>query len=234
MSLDRLNLVPTPVVISPLVPMLSQLHSSTLSTSKPTVTPKAGGFSTASNAAKDFFNAVMEGFYDGIMILNHQGNLFHINQRALELCNLLTTQTCHSAAALPPCLGSMCQQMIESRDLFPDHTLVLTQTLDCIERRSVRVRVQWLELEAEDSPYLLIMLEDQTETAKAAALLESVQFGLTPRETEVWILRSINYSYDEIAEELFIALNTVKRHLKSIYAKRKDTLGDTLDYAEAR
>jgi DNA-binding CsgD family transcriptional regulator len=205
--------------------------SSTLAADPAQTPSQVSGFATASIAAKHFFTVVMEGFFDGVMILTQQGDLFHGNRRAMELCNLLGTEDCRSGAALPPCLWSMCEQIIESRCIFPDHNLVLTQTLDCIERKSVRVRVQWLELEAEDSPYLLVMLEDQTETARAAALLESVQFNLTPRETEVWILRSINYSYDEIAAALFITLNTVKRHLKSIYAKRKEVLGDAPDYA---
>lgn len=190
-------------------------------------------FASSDTTNQQFFHAVMEGFFDGVMILTQQGDVFHVNQRALELCNLLGTDACHQADSLPPCLWAVCEQLIEGRDMFPEHNLVLTQTLDCIERRSVRVRVQWLELEAEDNLFLLVILEDQTETAKAAALLDSVRFGLTSRETEVWILRSINYSYDEIAAELFITLNTVKRHLKSIYAKRKEVLGDMLDYADA-
>jgi DNA-binding CsgD family transcriptional regulator len=114
--------------------------------------------------------------------------------------------------------------MIKSREVFPEHNPVFTQILDCVEGRTIRVRVQWLTLERFNSPYLLIMLEDQTQTAKTAALLEAVQFNLTPRETQVWVLRSINYSYEEIAHELFITLNTVKRHLKSIYAKRREGL----------
>lgn len=166
------------------------------------------------------------------MILTQQGQVFHANHRALELCNLLGTEACQQVKTLPPCLWSMCEQLIASRTLFPGQHLVFTQSLDCIERRSVRARVQWLDLEDEATSYLLVILEDQTATARAAAMLDSVQFGLTPRETEVWILRCINYSYEEIAADLFITLNTVKRHLKSIYAKRKEALGEALDEAE--
>ena len=36
------------------------------------------------------------------------------------------------------------------------------------------------------------------------------------------MLRRANRTYDEIARELYITVNTVKRHLKSIYAKRKE------------
>ncbi len=213
--------------------MYSSVTSSTESIDKPAVDTKIEGFASSSMATKQFFHAVMEGFLDGVMILTPQGEIFHINQRALELCNLLGTDDCQKAESLPPCLWAVCEQLIEGRDIFPDHNLVLTQTLDCIERRSVRVRVQWLALEAEATLFLLVILEDQTEIAKAAAMLDSVRFGLTSREVEVWMLRSINYSYEEIAAELFITLNTVKRHLKSIYAKRKEVLGDELDSAGA-
>lgn len=212
--------------------MLSSLLSS-LSIEKPILDPDVRGFSPSSPSTKEFFHAVMEGFLDGVMVLTQQGEFFHVNQRALELCNLLGTEACQKPESLPPCLWSVCEQLIEGRDVFPDHNLVLTQTLGCIERRSVRVRVQWLELDTEADLLLLVMLEDQTETAKAAALLDSVRFGLTSRETEVWILRSINYSYEEVAAELFITLNTVKRHLKSIYAKRREVLGDFLEVANA-
>jgi DNA-binding CsgD family transcriptional regulator len=209
--------------------MVSSPHAITAGFNRQSVDSPLTDDSLASANARAFFEAVMEGFWDGILILTQQGEVFHANQRALELCNLLGSGACQSAKTLPPCLWSMCEQVIDGQQVFCDPSLVFTQTLDCIEKRSVRARVQWLALEAAPSPYLLVMLEDQTATARAAAMLESVQFGLTPRETEVWILRSINYSYEEIAEELFITLNTVKCHLKSVYAKRKEVLGEDAD-----
>ena len=45
--------------------------------------------------------------------------------------------------------------------------------------------------------------------------------NLTSREQEIWSLRRSNYSYKEIAAELHITLNTVKKHLKNIYSKRE-------------
>jgi WD40 repeat protein len=49
--------------------------------------------------------------------------------------------------------------------------------------------------------------------------------GLTPREQDIWLLYRTNYSYKQIANELNISLNTVKKHMKNIYAKLHDLHG---------
>ena len=51
------------------------------------------------------------------------------------------------------------------------------------------------------------------------ALVEAKRYGLTTRETVVWRLRRGGSSYQQISEELFITLNTVKRHLQAIHCK---------------
>lgn len=43
--------------------------------------------------------------------------------------------------------------------------------------------------------------------------------GLTPREMEVSALIKDGFDDDEIAARLFIAANTLRNHLKSIYKK---------------
>lgn len=45
------------------------------------------------------------------------------------------------------------------------------------------------------------------------------KYGLTCREAEVWFLHRNKYSYKEIADKLFVTINTVKKHMKNIYAK---------------
>jgi DNA-binding NarL/FixJ family response regulator len=48
------------------------------------------------------------------------------------------------------------------------------------------------------------------------ALVEAQRWGLTPRQGEVWWLRQCGCSYGEIAQRLFISVNTVKRHCQAI------------------
>ena len=49
---------------------------------------------------------------------------------------------------------------------------------------------------------------------------EIERYGLTPRQAEVWRLRQQGYEYSEIANQLFISVNTVEKHLKNIQVKR--------------
>jgi DNA-binding CsgD family transcriptional regulator len=55
-------------------------------------------------------------------------------------------------------------------------------------------------------------------------IAEVDKYGLTPREAEVWLLRRAKYALKEIATELSISLNTVKKHIKNIHAKREIVL----------
>jgi DNA-binding CsgD family transcriptional regulator len=162
---------------------------------------------------------VLEGFPDGVLLLNAEGDRLHINQKGRQLCHLLSPEQ-----AIPPAIWSLCEKLIEGRKLLPELHLVLTDTVTTATGLTLLIRVQWIEFGPEAKACLLVMVEDQAHTAKVSALLESRRYNLTPRETEVWLLRKANCTYEEIAKRLFIALNTVKRHLKSIHAKRKQVL----------
>lgn len=60
-----------------------------------------------------------------------------------------------------------------------------------------------------------------TDEVPESLRIECAKYGLTPREAEVWILRQQKKSYKQIASELFITVDTVKKHFKSIFAKRE-------------
>jgi DNA-binding CsgD family transcriptional regulator len=51
------------------------------------------------------------------------------------------------------------------------------------------------------------------------AIAEAQEWRLTPRETEVWLLRRSGYTSIGIASQLGITINTVKKHFKNIYRK---------------
>ena len=163
-------------------------------------------------------NAVLEGFVDGILVLAEDGTCVHSNQKGRTLCRDLSDGT----SSLPPCLQTMGQHLLESRELYPEALLVLTQEFTSRSGAQIRARIQWLDFPATPTAYLLVSLENKTRSAQSSALLEAMQYNLTPRERAVWVLRRANRTYDEIAKELYITVNTVKRHLKSIYAKRKE------------
>lgn len=68
---------------------------------------------------------------------------------------------------------------------------------------------------------MVVFLEDRQETQLEDLRLQKEQYDLTERETEIWMLLQQEYSYQEIARRLQISLNTVKTHVKNIYAKRR-------------
>jgi DNA-binding CsgD family transcriptional regulator len=78
-----------------------------------------------------------------------------------------------------------------------------------------------LNLDAIQSPCVLVTLEDRLQSIQSTAIAEGHRYGLTPREAEVWLRYRASYSYKDIASELYISHNTVKKHMKSIHAKRQ-------------
>lgn len=165
--------------------------------------------------------AVVEGFADGLLLLTPAGQLLYANRRGYHLCHQMANDW--SIRTPPEPIWTLCQYLIESQGKWPDRPIVLSNTL-ITPAGTLRVRVQWFQFGDPAQDCLMITLEDQAQAAKNSALFEARQFNLTERETEVWLLRKTNYSYEDIAQQLYITTNTVKRHLKSIYAKRKQIL----------
>jgi DNA-binding CsgD family transcriptional regulator len=111
--------------------------------------------------------------------------------------------------------------LIESSDLPLDRAGILETELSSNRPTLLRIRVRSLKLSAKARPYLLVILEDRYQSTQNVAISEADRYGLTPREADVWLLRRTNHSFKDIAAELHISLNTVKKHMKNIQAKRE-------------
>lgn len=60
---------------------------------------------------------------------------------------------------------------------------------------------------------------------RCQAIEEASLYGLTDRETHIWLLQRVNHqTYKEIALALNMTPNSVKRHIKSILAKQQSHL----------
>ncbi len=164
--------------------------------------------------------AVIESFVDGILILTTEGELLHANECAREMCLQLSPE--NKGNVIPVEIWQVCESLMESRELFPNEKIFMEFEVD---KQSVklRIRARWLDIDDnnEDS-YMIVTLEDCHESSQNMAIRDAKKFGLTERETEVWLLRRENFSYKEIAKQLYITINTVKKHLKNIYAKQQD------------
>ncbi|MBD2183048.1 LuxR family transcriptional regulator [Planktothrix sp. FACHB-1355] len=167
-----------------------------------------------------FLKGVLEGFIDGILILTEQGELLHANQTATKICDRLR-KVSDKHNLVPEEIWRVCQSLIESRDLFPDRKMTIESEISKGDSIDFRVRVRWLKLEQIERPCLLVTLEDRHQSLQRIVINDAYLYNLTPREGEVWLLYRANYSYKEIADKLYITLNTVKKHMKNIHAKRK-------------
>ena len=119
----------------------------------------------------------------------------------------------------------MCQYLIDSRQIFPHQHWFIDSAISTNETTTLNVRVRWFQVETIADPCLLLMLEDRFELLKNWSIEEAKRYGLTPREKETWILHRSNYTYKEIASELNITPNTVKKHMQSIHTKQKGIYG---------
>jgi DNA-binding CsgD family transcriptional regulator len=167
---------------------------------------------------------VIESFVDGILILTAKGEVLHINEYARQICYNINPGKGSSQSALPEEIKRVCKSLIESRELFPEEKIFVESEILLKESVEILIRARWLELSNREQNFLLVTLENRNQTNLSMALADAKKYGLTEREVEVWLLRKANLSYREIANRLYITINTVKKHVKSIYAKQQRML----------
>jgi DNA-binding CsgD family transcriptional regulator len=163
---------------------------------------------------------VIEKFIDGILILTDRGEWVQANDSARQICTQLI-QGKAQPNSVPHEIWCICQALIESRNSYPDESLIIESDLTTPKSAPLRVRVRWLKLNSIKHPCLLVILEDRYQSNQNLALAEVEKYGFTAREAQVWLLRRANYTCKEIAAKLYISLNTVKKHMKNIHAKRE-------------
>lgn len=166
--------------------------------------------------------AVIESFVDGIFIVTTQGELVHANERARSICEEFNKGI--NQGRLPDEIQRVCQSLSESRQLFPNQKISIESEIKTESKAKIRVRARWLQVDETNDDYVIVTLEDREQTNQSIAISEAKKYDLTERESQVWLLRRANYSYQEIAEELYITINTVKKHLKNIYAKQQGVI----------
>lgn len=164
-----------------------------------------------------FLTSVLEGFVDGILILNLQHELVYANTPGTRICQHLTQQN----HAVPDEVLRSCEALTESRELYGDRPLVIESETTNHQSQTFRIRVQWLKLDDLQQPCMLVRLEDQQQALQSLAVTEAKRYGLTPREAEVWFLKRCNLPRKEIAARLYITIDTVKKHLGNIQSKKQ-------------
>lgn len=168
----------------------------------------------------DLFQKVVEKLIDGILIVTEQKELIYSNENAQRILGKLH-QGKVNTNIIPEEIWYVCQSLIQSRSLFPNQCWTIQSRIFTEYSTILDIQVRWFHIETIETPCLLITLEDRHQAIKNVAAEEAQFYQLTRREKEVWLLHRGHYTYKEIASELSITPNTVKKHMKSIHAKQK-------------
>ncbi|XGV95161.1 MAG: helix-turn-helix transcriptional regulator [Leptolyngbya sp. BL-A-14] len=166
---------------------------------------------------------VLQDLIDGVLILTEKKELIYANDCARRILRQLNQER-SLANQIPEEVWYVCQSLIDSRYRFPEQYWVLESKVFIGSSIVLNLRVRWLKLEDIDRPCLLLSIRDQCQYIKDIVNEESQKYGLTSREKEIWLLHRANYTYKQVASELCITPNTVKKHMKSIYSKQKALL----------
>jgi DNA-binding CsgD family transcriptional regulator len=168
---------------------------------------------------------VIENLIDGVLVLTEERELIYTNDCARRILRQLN-QNSLLANPVPREIWYICQTLIESRHLFPNQYWSLESKVFVDSSVVLNVQAKWINLETIERPCLLLSIRDQYQSIKSIATEESQKYKLTSREQEIWLLHRANYTYKQVASELCITPNTVKKHMKNIYLKQKSIFED--------
>ncbi|MEL7142227.1 MAG: helix-turn-helix transcriptional regulator [Cyanobacteria bacterium J06554_3] len=198
-----------------------------------TATPKAATLSVVPSTSSTsthrqpsnpigMLRAVIGNLQDGFILASPTGEIHQRNQPAERICDLLNAKE----NQLPIELWTLCQSALKNKDVPAFDKLDADIILPNIG--TVRIRVQNITIG--DTASLLIVLEDRQQTLRNRALSDAALYGLTERETEIWQMRLRGAAYKEISTTLWISVDTVKKHVKSILSKQRSHQDD-MEYA---
>jgi DNA-binding CsgD family transcriptional regulator len=165
-------------------------------------------------------NALVEECIGGVLVFTAQSQLVYASTVARQVMSQLQPDN-FSTSPIPHEIGHICQSLIQSRHLFPDQNWIIEFDIFTHTATTLHICSRWINLDKIGHPYLLLTIEDRQQAIVNLVLDEANRYGLTPREKDVWLLQYNNYTYKQIAAELGITPNTVKKHMRSIYAKKK-------------
>ncbi|MBD0388871.1 MAG: helix-turn-helix transcriptional regulator, partial [Nostoc sp. C3-bin3] len=107
----------------------------------------------------DFLQEVIEGLEDGILILNHTGEVVHANASARRLCCKFN-QDNFNQNFVPSAIWNLCESLFNNRDLFSDKLLILSDEIVLDKSNIFRIRVRLLDLDGFEVPCLLVTIEN--------------------------------------------------------------------------
>jgi DNA-binding CsgD family transcriptional regulator len=164
--------------------------------------------------------SAIEDLLNGLLILTTQQELLYANDRARQTLALLNFDR-SVTEGIPEEIWHVCQSLIQSRRLFPNQYWSIRSEVSINHSLGLDVQAKWLDIESTCDSFLLLVMKDLHQSTQKIALEEAQKYGLTTREKDTWLLHRTNKTYKQIAAQLGITPNTVKKHMSSIHIKQK-------------
>ncbi|UBF26244.1 LuxR C-terminal-related transcriptional regulator [Kovacikia minuta CCNUW1] len=201
-------------------------------------------FPTESHDFNLVWSSLIEAIPQGVVVASRSLKPIYWNQKAKELCECLSN-TAFTLVELPLIVSEICRRLIrENRS----EECLLVMEYQTPEGQTIRISARWLHpapvhensstgpfinlrdipskvQDEQRQPYILVFLENCNDILQEELRIEQKKYDLTEREAEIWMLLRQEYTYQEIARMLQISLNTVKTHVKNVYAKRRSFHG---------
>ena len=187
-------------------------------------------------------SSLLESLSQGVIVTSRSLQPLYWNGKARTLCQHLSGSE-SPPLELPTAVSEVCHRLMRE-DSVSDRPFVME--CQAAVGQTIRISARWLDLATprenvvppaassdrytvepgrQRQPYILVLLEDCTDLLREELRIERKKYDLTEREAEVWMLLRQEYSYQEIAKMLQISLNTVKTHVKNVYAKKRSCQG---------
>lgn len=192
----------------------------TKTSAKTAVQPQQRDTIELHNSPQNYFSQeVIENLQDGILLLNETGELIYANTSAYRILSQLN-QGSSNSNFIPSAIWRLCKTL-QDRSFYQNKIIILSNEIVVDRSKIFRVRARLLDLDQFKFSCLLVIIENKCESLNNIVLAEVRKYELTPREAEIWCLYRAKHSYKEIATQLYITVNTVKKHMKNIHAKRQ-------------
>lgn len=156
----------------------------------------------------------------GILIITENRQVLYANECACRILRQINRDR-QTSETIPQEISYLCRSIAEVRQQFPEQHWIMETQIFISSSVNFRVSGRYMKLESLGKNCIVLKMKDHFQLVEGLAMEEAKQYGLTERETEIWLLQRANYTYKQIASELFIAPNTVKKHMQNIHLKQK-------------
>jgi len=186
--------------------------------------------------ANHLWGRVLDLLPQGVIVVSRSLQPLYWNRKAKSLCQILTGNDC-AGSPLPLAISEACYGIIRDPQAIHSSLMVECQastghlirvSASLLEMANPNEIRQFSSTEAStkaDFTLIAVFIENCDEVMQQESRIQQRKYDLTDREAEIWMLLRQEFTYQEIAQRLQISLNTVKTHVKNVYAKRRSGQG---------